>query len=293
MNRLINNSSGESFWLLDGLDIDKAVEFINESGVKNVSLNLASECVLTSVDFLLSIKGIESLAIECNKTIDVNALSELVELKEISLCKNVRADFNLGQLQNLESISVELGRWNSLPSVSMPSVKRLLVEYCKDVDLGFLKNFPNVRDFTTRQAPNLRELAGIEHCIHLERLTVGYCQNLTSISAIECLNRVNYLELFNLKRLENIESIFNVPSLKSLIIDKILKIDSLKEMVKLSNLEMVSLLYTEVLDGNFEFICAMPKLQHCYIKPNKSHYQPSAKYLYNYFKGSAGNRILI
>ncbi|MBD9395277.1 hypothetical protein [Acidovorax sp. ACV01] len=286
MIKLIKNSEGKNFWLLDGFNVNEAIECINESDVKRVSLNLTGSSALNDIDFLSLIAGVKTVSVECEKIIDVSVLNKLPDLKEIYLCKNVLADFDLGELQGVEEIGIEIGRWRLLPSTRMPKVKRLWVDFHKGADLAFLEKFPNMVDLSVLQARNLNNLSGVEFCPRLEKIILGYCQNLLDISALGALSKIRYLEMMNLMKLSSVASIFELPSLTSLIIEKLPKIDSLKKIASMPDLEIFSLIKTEVCDGDFEFFCGMPKLRHCYIKPNKSHYHPSAKYLYGHFGGS-------
>lgn len=287
MINLITQPKGQDFWLWDGLDLELAIEVINNSNVRRVSLNFVDNGAPEDLDFLLRFDGIVSLSIDSRKSININALKHLTSLKKICLCKNSWADFNLSELKNIEDLSIEFGRWNPLSDIYMPNVKEILFENYKGKDLSFLCGFPCVKNITLLQFGNVRDLTGIEKCLELERLIICYFRNLVDVSSLGPLQKLAYLELQNLNKLISVMPVFGVNSLKALIVDKVPKIGSLNGLASLVNLEILSLFNVEVIDGDLGFILEMPRLRHCFIKPNKKHYKPSANYLNEYFNISA------
>ncbi|WP_265281732.1 leucine-rich repeat domain-containing protein [Verminephrobacter aporrectodeae] len=284
MIELVQNTPDvtQNFWGFDGENIEDAIRMVSESNCRCLSLELPHDSKHKDLDFLLAFPEISSLSVRSHwpVMIDASAIGKIETLEGLGFSVAGATGLNIDRLQNLTSLSLGYVKEIFFPKSPMPRINILDIEHFDGVNLEVLKNFPSLQNFDIRESRKLVSTRGIETCRDMKELKILYCSNLVDIESISALYQLNELEFHSLKKLSLIDPIFEVYSLRKIIIEKISPVKQIKSIGNLRNLEFLVMSKSEIIDGDLGIVLDMPKLHHCYIRPNKIHYRPTASYVY-------------
>jgi Leucine-rich repeat (LRR) protein len=284
MIRLSTDRSQESAWIFDGNDIHIAAGEMRKSPIQNIWISSHHGFKASNLDCLLHLPAVSSLCVDTDHLIDLSAVSHLSDLRSLSLGENISLPCDIGALQALEELNLDISAKQDLPKRLMPKVKKLWVWHFKGESADFLEYFPAVEDLTLIQANKLTSLDGVSTCKNLRVLDVGYCPKLTNIADLAKLQSLKEIQLTNLKSLNSIRPVFDLKKLEKLFLEKIPTINSAVDFQSLENLNFLTCAETEIEDGDLSCLLDMDALRHCYIRPNKPHYQPKASVIYDTIK---------
>jgi hypothetical protein len=284
MIRLFADGPNKSYWTIDGLDMDLASAELKKSPIKNVWISSHHGFHQNNLDCVLELPYFSNLIVQTDHAIDVSAIQQLSQLRSLSLGENISSRCDIGALQDLEELTVNIGAQQDLPKRLMPKVKKLWVWHFKGECADFLEYFPAVENLTLIQANKLTSLDGVSTCKNLRVLDVGYCPKLTEIADLAKLQSLREIQLTNLKRLNSLRPVFALKKLTKLFLEKIPIIDSAVDFQSLENLNFLTCVETEFKDGDLSCLLNIETLRHCHIRPNKPHYQPKASVIYDTVK---------
>lgn len=185
------------------------------------SLTIEAE-LLKEVSFLNSIHGLEYFNLIDTIVIDISPIVSHPNLKEVIFSRNDEiADYGpLGELENLERVSLSIESKNGMPDVSKwKKLDTLTISGIKDISfLSQLETLTclnisssSVEDFSPiLNLPNLKELAVRSHY-----------GDIRSITVLQKQESIEKLDLSGDKIYENLEGLFAMANLKELNINDI------------------------------------------------------------------------
>lgn len=288
MARLIEATRPDAHWLLDDLDIELAVQQIAASDIQHLWISDEVDLGAVGLGFLKLLPNLKGLAIGAKKPIDISHVVACKHLEDLMLGDQISKGLHLNELSYLKKLSLTVCKHQSLPSQAMPHLEMLTIWDNKALDLGFLEIFPNLKSLHIFEARKLLSLRGLETCKFLRRLDIAYCPLLSNADQLERLNQLEDIELTSLKRLDSYIEHFPT-SLKRIIIKDLPEIKRLSSFKKQTQLELLTLVNVNVLDGDLSLLMNLPKLNHCHIQPNKPHYQPKASVIYDTIKARSSD----
>ena len=138
-----------------------------------------------------------------------------------------------------------------------------------------LTQLPKIMDLKTLiiNLTNIETLKGIEKFKNLERLELYYCRNLNSLHELSKIkNTLQYLQVDNAKKIQDYKILGDLDNLKVLALNKDAPIDNLDFILKLTSLEDLRFVNTNVKNGDLS-----PILRHLPLLKfvgflNKRHY---------------------
>lgn len=285
MARLVGCESRDDVrWVLDDSDIDLAIRQISQSDIQSLSIDGLSDFGINDLSFLKALPDLKSLWVWSKIPIDISAIGVCKHLEELSLDDQISVGFDLEGLRHLRNLRMIVSKHQGLCSKKMPSLKSLWLWKSTESDLNFLSSFPNIERLGIFDSKKLLSLNGISNCKNLKRLDLGYCSLLSESAEMKTLSQLTHLELTSLKRL--VSFVDNLPksSLRKLIVDGLPPISDASIFLSFPNIELLTLIKTELLHGDLSPILQIGSLKHCNIRPNKSQYHPKASALYDMVK---------
>lgn len=126
---------------------------------------------------------------------------DIGNLLHLNLLETLELDSRL-KIKNLERLT------------EFPELKNLSL-YFKSGDVGFLKEFPQLRSLETG-SPDIANLDVIPELEKLEKLTLISCTALQSLEGLEKLENLRALSLISCQKLKNIDSVYKLPNLRKL-----------------------------------------------------------------------------
>lgn len=184
--------------------------------------------------------------------------------------------FDLEIFTNLRELSFTASKGFDV-GFRLPKLTTLLLSKSAVQDCHFVEGFESLNDIVMLQANKLKSLNGLELASGLSRASIGYAPNLTDISTLPNCESLRCLELRNLKKVADYTPIFQISGLKRLIFSKCNAIASLGHITRLTQLEHLALIDTDVLDGDLAPTLNLTELSHVGIYPMKKHFSPSGK----------------
>jgi len=204
---------------------------------------------LETIDFLQDYNFLEKLDVTSSSDFDFSFLSNLVNLKKLSINVEGNKPINLSNLDKLEYLSV---KWRKSIK-GFENCTRLsslgLIEF-KDQDLAKFRNLENLTDIRIKTA-SIESLNGLQGLANLQSLNIGNCRKLTSINAINQLPKLRNLEFEKCPSIKDYKLVTSLPILESLSFIDCGGIESINFIEGLPLLSKLSLLgNTVITDGD-------------------------------------------
>lgn len=285
MARLVDSENrNDAQWILDDGDVDLAIRQISNSDIQRLIIDGLSDFGIGNLDFLRELPNLKYLSVWSKAPIDVTAIGACSYLEELSLDDQISIGLDLTCLRNLRDLRLIISKHQPLLVGNMPSMESLWIWKSGESDMTCLKSFPNLETLGIFEAKKLASLKGISNCSKLKRLDVGYCPLLSDTTELKTLSYLEHVELLSLKRLLSFVGDLPESSLKKLIVKGLPPISSASVFLRFLSIELLTLVNTEVLDGDLSPLVQIQSLKHCHIRPNKTQYQPKASDLYDLIK---------
>jgi protein phosphatase 1 regulatory subunit 7 len=281
MHRLVHKEQ-DVWWEIDGENVAAAALSISQSEVKTASFVPGDKFKKNDLNFMLELSAITSFSVD--HPVDISALAECINLRKLYIGGSITKGCEIGRLINLEELTLGHSGRQNLPDSDMPILRKFWIWDLRASDLQFLKCFASLEDLTIIEARKLDSLSGIEYCPNLQKLDIGYCSKLENINGLLSCKNLIEIEMTNLKRLTSMRPIFHLSKLQRLIVEKVPSVKDIAGIKELKSLNHLAWIDTEIEDGDLSPLLAMPNLTHCYVRPNKKHYQPTTNYLYDTIK---------
>lgn len=185
---------------------------------------------------------------------DIRFINQLHKLKYLAYSDNGKDTIDLSKLPELEMLACDysdrlqgLNTCEKLKSLSLTNFKS------KNEDIALL---PPSKDLIELQllTPKITSLTGIEQYKKLRKLDLYGARKLESISPLKGLSEnLEEIEIQKCKTIKDFETLGEICALKKIMIGTSGNINSLSFITKLNNLEFLSFVETNVLDGNLSY----------------------------------------
>ncbi len=204
---------------------------------------------LEEIDFLSSMKRLDSLSIEGSRVKSLDELKECAGLTLLNLTGNsLLEDYSvIGQLGELEELTLEMGHGGKLPSFEqLTKLERLSL---KDVDdLSPLKDAAGVISLSLERCSG-SQLEVVSSMTELDTLKIHrFSTTVESLSPLTGLPKLTSLCLQDVAVKGNIEELFGIQSLKSLYLDGCRAGLDFAQLPVNGNLEVLSMNGIRILD---------------------------------------------
>lgn len=268
-HKILIGTDGTKFFIFDSNRIQEGIEYIKQHNLRYVDINSFLGYKATDISFLRELSDfVEGITVPETRY-DISVLNELHRLVFLGFADDKKTIIDLSNFPNLSTLACEYS-------------KRLLsLESCEQLQNLTLTGFKS-RDKTLSEIPplsslkrldlfvtNINSLIGIGNFPHLEELTLFKAPRLEDISALKDIkDTLTMIEFDSCRRIRNFDVLGDLTNLKKLIIGSSGSIPSLSFVTSLTNLEFLSFVGTNVLDGDLS-----PTIGLKYVGfENKRHY---------------------
>lgn len=161
------------------------------------------------------------LVIKNNKISNTNFLKNFKQLKNLDITGNLISDFDLSNQSNLQILTASN---NPITNIKLPSTLRQLIMSNTEVsDLSFLSGNQNsLINLVMQHSHNLTDISTISDLPKLQQITLNDSSKIKDISSIDNHNYLRNLGLNNIdineQQLENLKSL---PNLDLLLLNKL------------------------------------------------------------------------
>ncbi len=245
-------------------NIENAVVYIKNSGVKAIFFETANKNEFKNYSFLNRINSIEEISI----------IGDSVTFESFPIQKNIKKIYVSGHkgkidltcFPNLLEATID---WNNkLYFGSIDLNKLILWKYNpKSKTLAEISNIRNLSELELNQS-NINSLDGVEKLKNLKSIEMHYCSKLEDISNICELKKLTKVLIDNARKINNHSAFSMVNSLEILILNScgiILNIAFIENMNKLKEFRFVD---TIIKDGDLTPCLRLKKVSF----NNKKHY---------------------
>jgi len=176
----------------------------------------------------------------------------------------IYSEKNLGLNLSEQNKIKDLKNWNSI----LPKLTK--VEYLWTYHKVSQETFDIICEMTNLKGLNIKwsgikNLDGITNLTKLENLNIGSSTQITDISPLSKLSNIKTLEIENFKSVKDFSSISKMTDLIGLGLNggmySVLKLDNLKPIEHLVNLEYLQLISTRIMDKSIDPLLNLKKLK--------------------------------
>jgi hypothetical protein len=271
--KLLRGTNGESSLYIDSSRLDESIEFMVTHRVKHIQIDSNQGYTLRNLDFLSRIEDfVEGIVIPDDHYTNLEIVNTLHKLKFLGLGDDKKSKVDLSNFPDLETCAVKHSpRLKGLETCK--NLKHLTLSNYKS-NSNDLSEFPGLFSLESLfliQA-QLKSLNGIGKLNSLKELKLYGISKLLTIEEIGKLSdALEEIEIENCKNISDFDSISNVTSLKKLIITASGEINTLSFLKCLKNLEFISFVGTNILDGDLSYCSGISYVGF----NNKKHYSHS------------------
>lgn len=267
--KILKGQNGYQALFFDSSRIDDCIIYLYENNLKNISINPFQGYVINDLNFLSRLEHyLEGVTI-LDEKYDYAPVNNLHKLKSLGFPDNKRDTIDLSNFPHLESLACdysprlkELETCGELRSLTLSGYK----SSAKTIEkIPPLPSLITLNLFVT----NITSLVGINSFPQLNELTLFRASRLEDISALrEIRDTVTRIEIDSCKQIRNYEVLGELTNLERLIISCSSPIESLSFTKTLPNLDFLSFVKTNIVDGDLS-----PTLGMGYVGfENKRHY---------------------
>ena len=181
---------------------------------------------------------------------DISPVNSLKNLKRLDISTYCSTEINFFSFQKLEFCSLEWGKRKAQTLFDCTSLKELFLNRYNGKDTAPFSNLVNLESLAILNAP-IEDLKGVGQLKMLKILRLARLKKLSSLSGIEGLRQLEELEIDTCSSIDSIKEISHLSNLKKLSINNNGKVESLKPLEGLSDLESVLFWEsTDIIDGD-------------------------------------------
>lgn len=253
--------------IIDSNRITECMDFYRNESFDGIAISRFHGYKLNEIDFLKNYPFVERISVT-SETIELSGLNYLSNLKHLSLINDKQAvDFS--NFPNLVVCQIE---WNNkLQNIGLcKELKELQITKfnSKEKNLMPLSDLSNLEKLTLTRT-NINSFNGLQKLQKLKQLEIYYAKGIENLSDINCIsNTLINLHLSNCPNIKSYSEITELQKLYWLKLSKCGDIPSLSFIKEMPNLEKISFIDTNVLDGDLSPCIG---LQHAGFT-NKKHY---------------------
>ncbi len=244
------------------------VSALNDLHVEGVALNGAYGWTGIGSDHVSKIPSICRLNILTSRPIDLGNDFHLPNLQWLYVGGNIKIKLNFENFHQLKTLKFNISNLKLIKSEAAKNLTEAHGNFRLD-ELIELSKTPNLKTLKISNT-KFSDLSWLES-FDLDALTIARAVNLSDLEAISSQKNLNFLQLETCRKLNHIDSLAEASNLRCLLIDLCGEIQSLQPLQTLSQLEILSLIDTNVLDGKISALAGNKSLVHMRFS-NKKHY---------------------
>ncbi len=276
---IVNTELGKAVYV--GSGIESTMDYVVKNNIKGLIISHDKGYRATNVDFLRNYPFIEFITIQYYGNIDLSGIHHLEQLKQLVL--NIIANDN----QPIDFTCfpyLEDCRFSWRPKAKSlfecNSLKFLRINKFKKEDLVDLRKLSNLSCLQITSSP-IKSLKGIER-LNLKALGLYYLTKLESLAHIEGLvSTLKELDIQACKRINSIREVVSLENLEKLGVNNCGEIDSIKPISNLKRLNRFEFWEsTNILDGNMTPCLGLKEIAF----KNREHYTHTNEDIYEIIK---------
>lgn len=210
------------------------------------------------------LNSVERLQIDLWETKELKDVSQLTNLKRLSITKNVKSSVSLKILETLTNLQTlftsiskdieTIGGLNQLHFLSLREIKTKNLDFLTQLEklntlwlsLGSYENFEAINQIKNLKKLSIHQVKGFDNinanetlaeCKNLEALQLQDLKHIESLNFLKKLKLLKYLQIEGLKNMETYEPILNCSSLETFLAYNSKPTDkSLKGLVNVKNI---------------------------------------------------------
>lgn len=268
-HKILIGTGGVKFFIFNSDRIHEGIRYIRQRNLRYVEINSFIGFKGTDISFLKELSDfVEGITVP-EPRYDISVLNDLHRLDFLGFADNKKTVIDLSNFPNLTTLACEFTP-RVLSLESCEQLRNLTLTRYKSSDktlerISPLSSLITLNLFVT----NIFSLAGIGRFPLLKELTLFRANRLEDISALRDIkNTLTMIEFDSCKRISNYEVLGELTNLKRLLIGSSAAIKSLSFVRSLENLEFLSFMGTNVVDGDLS-----PTIGLGYVGfENKRHY---------------------
>lgn len=262
---------GTRRWLsVEGAWEPRLATIMESHGLHDLRLHDVTPGRSTSVDFLRDLPGLARLSLCVNGPRDWRALYELRSVRVLEL-QYVTRKLDFTRMPQLEDLTCN---WSDRLFSSLCDcewLEHLGLDYFTGSDFAIFRKLKALRSigfgFT-----RLGSLIGIEQFPDLRWLSLGPVNRMETLDYLDACAKLEYLSIDQAMKLKTIDAVAYLWNLQELCFKACPKIESLRSLRGLANLEYFGLLETtSIADGDLSVLNLLPQLKHASIR-DRRHY---------------------
>ena len=244
---------------------------IKQTGIKALYLNMARGWRGEDYTFLRDLEAIEELGIISAGGKNIEAIEGMVNLRELSLTQFPKSSIDFTKFPNLEKCF--LSWWSGASAIfKTNSLKELYIDRLNLKDFSPLADLGTLENLTIGNA-NISDLTALKKLSNLTHLSLLNCRKITDFSPIAALRGLVWLDISGSSQVSSLNFVTNLRKLEVLLVGDVHDIESLKPLIKLSNLKALALpgTKTNIVDGDLSHLEKLKNLSMLMLAPRK-HY---------------------
>jgi hypothetical protein len=266
----VKNAKPRKGLLLRGPWRNEFVHLVEHENVTALYLNTARGWIGDDCSFLGDLRNLEEINIVSGKISGLEAIEDLPHLEEISINGATDSKINFSRLTGLQKCFLhwwpgaqDVFRCESLRSLSLNSVKSFPLNWA-----GRLEHLVSLSIANS----NLTELSELVSLKRLERLELVNCKKIENFLPIASLRDLTWLDITGTKLLRTLDGLVDLTSLQVLLLVDDGSIASLRPLVNLKSLRALSFVgTTSIEDGELGVLGELPCLSILGFAP-RQHY---------------------
>ena len=267
--KLLVRTDGSKEFMIDSDRIEACIEYIRQNDIRFIGINSFLGYRKSDISFLHEVADfIEGITVP-EVYPDISVLNSLHKLRTLGFADNKKTVIDLSNFPNLSSLACEFSK-RILSLETCEQLRSLTLTRFKSTDRT-LEELPRLASLTTLDLfiPNVASLLGIGKFPILRELTLFKASHLDDISALKNVkDTLKILEFDSCKRIGNYETLSEMKALNRLIIVNSAPIQSLSFVYALANLEFLSFVGTNLVDGDLSPVIGLNYVGF----ENKQHY---------------------
>ena len=234
--------------------------FVRKNTVGGLYLNTARGWQGDDYSFLGELKWLELLSVLTGRIVDLSAVSQLTNLRRLSVTSSGGAPVDFSGLGKLKRCFVRW--WTGARSIfECDSLDSLSIDKLPAKECNGLTRLGNLRDLTI-YSQSIKSLDAIAHLTKLEKLELNRFRNLESLDGIENLASLRSLNINECSQLSDLSPLAALTNLEHLVVSDWGTIDTLAPIGKLKKLRALAFsgARTTIADGDLSPLEDLPQL---------------------------------
>jgi internalin A len=256
----------------------KYARAVAKHDVKVIRLSMFNGWSDSDISFLRDLPALEGVDILSEKVTDVRVITELANLRLLSLTCKATGSIDLVKLKRL--VRVFLTWRDAYRSLfALHTLKKITILGYPERDLWIWPQPNQVLFEMYLSSRKLESLRGIGNFPKIGKLTISKCPKLACLDDLSTSTSLENFVLAKCPGVENLTSVSSLHDLRELSIEDCGEIHSLAPLAECKRLEFLQVAgNTTLLDGDLSPLLSLPKLREVLVARRK-HYSHTAEQL--------------